>query len=93
MVSSPDEIVLSAAWDQGRILLTEDTDFGFLVVRRRLASRGVILLGMGALPWGQRLGRLAEEMARLGPRLEGSFTVVSRDKTRCLLYTSPSPRD
>jgi predicted nuclease of predicted toxin-antitoxin system len=40
----PDEVVLKAAFDQDRILLTEDKDFGELVYRLAFPARGIILL-------------------------------------------------
>jgi predicted nuclease of predicted toxin-antitoxin system len=46
---APDRHVLQAADAEDCILLTEDRDFGELVIRQRLDVRGVILLGLDRL--------------------------------------------
>jgi len=43
----PDEHVLAIARDEGRILITDDRDFGELVIRSGLAHTGVIYLRLG----------------------------------------------
>ena len=43
----PDEAVLAIAKEEGRILITDDRDFGELIFRRRLAHAGVIFLRLG----------------------------------------------
>src|SRR5450631_594390 len=40
----PDTEVLKVAEAEGRILITEDQDFGELVLRQRLGVRGIVLL-------------------------------------------------
>ena len=40
----PDERVMERAFDEGRVLITEDDDFGELVYARRRPSAGVILV-------------------------------------------------
>ena len=44
IAGATDDEVLLAAYDEGRILLTEDKDFGELVYRLKKPSRGIILL-------------------------------------------------
>src|SRR5947207_12498270 len=46
---APDTDVLSAADAEGCILITEDRDFGELVIRQRLSVRGVMLLELDRL--------------------------------------------
>ena len=41
---APDSVVLELADAEGWILITEDRDFGELVIRQRLGVRGLILL-------------------------------------------------
>jgi predicted nuclease of predicted toxin-antitoxin system len=43
----PDEQVLAIANNEGRILITDDRDFGELVIRSGLAHAGVIYLRLG----------------------------------------------
>lgn len=40
----PDEVVLARAREEIRVVVTDDKDFGDLVVRRRLSTAGVLLL-------------------------------------------------
>ena len=46
---APDSDVLATARRDGRILITEDRDFGELVVRQRLEIQGVVLLELDRL--------------------------------------------
>ena len=55
---TPDVDLLSEAEAQGRVILTEDKDFGELVFRDRLNSHGVILMRMENSPASSRLARL-----------------------------------
>ena len=48
----PDPEVLAIASTEGRILITADKDFGELVVRRRQASQGVLLLRLPGMDPG-----------------------------------------
>lgn len=52
---APDEMVLAAADEDSRILITADTDFGTLLALSRAAKPGVILL--------RRPGRRSAEQA------------------------------
>lgn len=55
-----DENVVTWARDAGRVLLTEDTDFGELVVHHGYESPGVVLARLGGLS----LPRKGEEISR-----------------------------
>lgn len=57
MQGAPDEDVLSAAADEGRTLITADTDFGTLLALSNAAGPSVILL--------RRSGRRTPERAQL----------------------------
>lgn len=46
---TPDDDILNAADADARILITEDRDFGEMVIRRRLRLHGVILLELDRL--------------------------------------------
>ena len=54
---TPDRVVLETANAEDCILITEDRDFGELVVRQRLGVRGIILLEL------DRLSNVAEAEA------------------------------
>ncbi len=51
-----DDIVLDQAVASGRVLLTEDFDFGDLVVRRGLPAAGVVVLDLDRLSARRRVG-------------------------------------
>jgi predicted nuclease of predicted toxin-antitoxin system len=77
-----DPEVLKQARDAGRLLLTEDKDFGDLVFRSRLAVPGVILLRLS--PEGRHLkwGRLRIAIEQFGASLAGRYVVVEETRMR-----------
>lgn len=82
LVGEPDTVVLRIARDEERIVVTDDKGFGDLVVRRRLASAGVLLLRMGSPAIGRRIERLAAAWPSIEVGLRGNFTVVSDHRVR-----------
>lgn len=77
-----DDEVLELARRDGRILLTEDKDFGDLVFRLKRRVAGVLLLRM---PLSRRLeqgNRLRGVLGRYGENLLARFTVVEAEKIR-----------
>lgn len=62
---APDAHVLALAREQGVVLLTEDTDFGELVLRAGRPTSGVILLRLGGLSRGAAAERVVAALARL----------------------------
>ena len=75
-----DEEILSLAETDGRILVTDDKDFGELVFRLRRPSKGVILLrGVEGSPQ-ERMRVLRRVLRTRG--LEGAFVTVRRDRIR-----------
>ena len=77
-----DKIILHHAAADERILLTEDKDFGELVVRLRLPAFGVVLIRMNPTDSVAKLARLREVLQHHAARLAGSFVVVDESKTR-----------
>jgi predicted nuclease of predicted toxin-antitoxin system len=78
----PDPDVLSTAQAEGRVLITNDRDFGELVFRPRQAHQGVILLRLGAYaPLATKTQRIDDVPARYGDRLD-HFIVVTRRTIR-----------
>jgi predicted nuclease of predicted toxin-antitoxin system len=67
---APDSDVLQAAEAEGCILITEDRDFGELILRQRLGVRGMILLEL------DRLSNVAE--ADVVPRSFPTTRISSR---------------
>jgi len=84
-----DRTVLQNAQAEQRILLTEDKDFGELVVRLGLPTYGVLLLRMNPTDSQAKLARLREVLQKHASRLPGSFVVVDDSKTRFRPLVSP----
>ena len=76
-----DEEVLAAAYREGRFVITDDKDFGELVVRQKRPAVGLILLRVapGAAGVGDRLVRL---LALSEAEIRGRLVVVSERKVR-----------
>jgi predicted nuclease of predicted toxin-antitoxin system len=77
-----DEVVLSIARVEERILLTEDKDFGSLAFASGHKTGGVVLIRFPANA-RRTLGQAVTDMARrFGDRLTGAFTVVEPGRVR-----------
>ena len=76
-----DRDLLELAQSQGRILITNDLDFGDLVMRERLPHAGVILFRLRSTSFGLKRERLAAVLAEYGERL-GEFLVVTETSVR-----------
>jgi predicted nuclease of predicted toxin-antitoxin system len=86
-----DRVVLQTAADQQRLLLTEDKDFGELVVRLALPAYGLVLLRMNPADSAGKLARLREVLLHEGHRLASSFVVVDQNKVRFRPLHPPTP--
>ena len=83
-----DKDVLDEASSDDRVLLTEDRDFGELVVRQRLKVRGVVLLELHRLP-GAAAAEFVAEIVRIhASKLAGNLLVVEPARIR----VRPLPR-
>ncbi len=76
-IKDPD--VLAHAVREGRVLITDDKDFGELVVRECRPHCGVVLLRLAGMSPAQRADLVSRLFAQSGPALVGAFTVVERD--------------
>ena len=74
--------VLHMAAGQQRIFLTEDKDFGELVVRLKLPAYGIVLLRINPSDSALKLTRLRQLLERNAQRLPGSFVVLDEKKAR-----------
>ncbi|MGH8621917.1 MAG: DUF5615 family PIN-like protein [Burkholderiales bacterium] len=77
-----DERVIKLARLDGRILLTEDRDFGRLVFAATRATSGVIFIRFPATRRPDLAGRILDLVRREAERLEKSFTVVGPNRIR-----------
>jgi predicted nuclease of predicted toxin-antitoxin system len=81
--SAADEFVLALAARKGRILLTEDNDFGQLIFRGDAAPpTGVVLLRMLDATVEERCARLEAVLREIGPRVLGHHIVAGPVKIR-----------
>lgn len=77
-----DPAVLELANSQRRVLLTEDKDFGDLVIRSRRVVPGVILLRLDAEAGDEKWRRLRTAITELGDRIGGRYIVVDAKRIR-----------
>jgi predicted nuclease of predicted toxin-antitoxin system len=78
----PDTEVLAYAQASSLIVVTEDTDFGDLVMRQRLPSAGVILLRLSGMERARQPDYVAQVISREVQAIPGSFTVISPTSVR-----------
>ena len=78
----PDEAVMERAFSEGRVLITEDSDFGELVYARGQPSTGVIFVKFDRRTRHAKPAAVVETVAKLGARLRDSFTVIEPGRIR-----------
>lgn len=89
MRGASDTEILAHANKTGRIVITEDKDFGELVYRFRLPVRGIILLRFGIDETVLKTFQLRSLITRMSDRLVDNFVVLEADKTRFRPLASP----
>lgn len=77
-----DPSVLSLAVQMGRVLLTQDHDFGELVYRQNLHHRGVMLVRLPGFAPGTRADRVVAVVRAHAAELPNAFTVVTPSAVR-----------
>ncbi len=91
LAGEPDSVILQAALDQDRILLTFDHDFGELVFRHRYPpAPGIVLFRLHQLPPDVLITCLENFFAGK-PTLRGYFSVVSPSQYRQTALPSGVP--
>ncbi len=78
---TPDERVIESAFDRGRVLITEDRDFGELVYARSRSTAGVMFVKFHGRARRAKSAAVVEA-AKLGARLRNGFTVVEPGRVR-----------
>jgi predicted nuclease of predicted toxin-antitoxin system len=79
----PDTEVLAFATANNLMVLTEDTDFGELVVRQRLPTAGVVLLRLAGMDrTAQPDYYLAQILSTQAQAISGNFTVITPTSVR-----------
>lgn len=74
--------VLIEAYNEERILVTEDKDFGELVYRLKKRARGIILIRMDVKERQMKWLRLKKLIEHYKERLPGHFVVIDSHKYR-----------
>ncbi len=77
-----DDEVLIEAYNEERILVTEDKDFGELVYRLKKRSRGIILIRMDVKERQMKWLRLKQLIENYEERLPGHVVVIDSHKYR-----------
>ena len=78
---SDDEVLLEA-YNEERIMLTEDKDFGELVYRLKKPSKGIILIRIEAKERHMKWPRLKKLIENYEERLPSHFVVIDTQKFR-----------
>jgi len=86
--SVTDAEVMTLARTEGRVLRTEDKDFGDLVFRRGQQVPGIVLLRIDPAMHVRKASRLDAVIRRFGENLRGRYTIVEEARFR----TRPLPR-
>jgi len=77
-----DEAIMERAFSAGRVLITEDSDFGGLVYARGRPSAGVVFVKFHRLARNAKPGAVVEAVEKLGERLRDGFAVVEPGRVR-----------
>lgn len=77
-----DAVILQSAANSGRLLMTEDHDFGALAVRDGRMSAGVVLIELHGLSARTRASRVLSVLQNQEASLRERFTVIEPARTR-----------
>jgi predicted nuclease of predicted toxin-antitoxin system len=80
--SGDDGSVLALAFREGRVLLTEDTDFGKLTVQLGSPSVGLVRIVLKAMSKEAGTARAVSILLNLGDRVINSITVIEPHRVR-----------
>jgi predicted nuclease of predicted toxin-antitoxin system len=79
---SVDRQLMEMAYNEGRILLTEDKDFGWLAFVGRLDNPGVVLIRFPATARHTLAASVTKLVGEIGPKLLGAFVVLRPGSVR-----------
>jgi len=77
-----DEAVIQQAYNESRILITNDKDFGTKVYRENYPHKGVIFMRLQNEMAKNKIVVLDNLLSKYADRLSGNFVVVTEDKVR-----------
>lgn len=84
-----DDDAIALAHEDLRILLTEDKDFGELVVRWRRSIPGLVLLRIDPRRRALKWSRLESAIQKIGGGMLGHYTVIDELRFRVRTLTGP----
>ena len=82
MSGAPDLKVLESAFEEGRILLTEDKDFGEWVFAHKRATAGILLVRYPANLRAQITQAMVELVTKHGTELKNRYVVLEPGRAR-----------
>jgi predicted nuclease of predicted toxin-antitoxin system len=86
MPSIDDATVFRLAQGEGRVLLTNDHDFGLIAERAEARPPVVILMRLDPLSLSRRIECVVQAVAELGDDLDRQFIVVEPHRVRTRTY-------
>ena len=79
---SVDQQLMEMAYTEGRILLTEDKDFGWLAFAGHMDNPGVVMIRFPATARVTLAASVTRLVSDLGPKLMGAFVVLRPGSVR-----------
>lgn len=79
---APDEDIVNKAFEEDRILITNDKDFGTQIYRERRPHRGVVLLRLEDERLLNKIEILRRLLSHHANRLKDQFVVVTEKRVR-----------
>ena len=89
MPQADDPAILARALSEGRIIITNDKDFGELIFRSGQAHHGVLLLRLHDETPTNRVRVIKSVLEQYSDRLAGCFTVATEGLVRIRLGSEP----
>ena len=77
-----DDEIVQKAFEEERILITNDKDFGEKVYRERWPHKGVVLLRLNSERTGNKIEVIRRLLDRYANRLDNQFVVVTETTVR-----------
>jgi predicted nuclease of predicted toxin-antitoxin system len=77
-----DDMVIAKAYEEKRILVTVDKDFGEMIYRRKMSHCGIVLLRLDDERSSVKIAVLERLLNQYADRIHDQFIVVSDDQIR-----------
>jgi len=80
--SLDDKTILSIAYKENRIVITNDKDFGELIYKLQLPHKGIILFRLFEENYQSKEDKLQLILKKFKSKLQNTFTTISKNKIR-----------